>query len=140
MSVNNVHRIDFCNSEIVGTESFYVSLHQGIEYLEEENAWGVQEPRGFIQYTLILDSPMEVRGTAVLSAVPLSGKPDSFFSIVVNGLVFVPEFEVSNASFQPYEWKVPSDFFFKGENTIITPLLPDSSTRVLVNRVSTEWG
>lgn len=139
MSAINKGTVDFTGPKITGSKDFYVSLYHGIEYLEKEKAWGVVEPHGFIQYTLVLDLPTEVVGTAVLSAVPLVGKPNSFFSIVVNGLVFVPKFEVSNRKAKPYEWKVPADFFFKGENTIITPLLPDSTTTVLVEKVSTEW-
>lgn len=130
--------IDFTRNHIAETRDFRISLQHGLKYLEAHQAWGVIPPRGFIQYTLNLKEPMAITGTAELAALPKHGKTNSSSAIVINGLEFVPKFDVVDPEFRVLRWEVPSEYFFAGENTIITPLLPQSTTSILVKRVTVE--
>jgi len=130
--------ISFSSPEIKGTADFFVSLSHGLKYRPAYGAWEVAEERAFIEYTLILEEVTPILGIAHLAALPFEKKGNGLSSIVINGLVFAPEFSVARPEFEKYEWAVPAEFFWKGENTIVTPLLPGSTAGALVREVSVQ--
>lgn len=130
--------IDFSGPEIKGTSEFFVSLSHGLKYRPTHSCWEVAEARAFIEYTLILEELSPILGIAQLAAMPFAESGIGLSSIVINGLVFAPEFAVQSQEFQEFKWPVPAEFFWKGENTIVTPLLPGSTAGALVREVSVQ--